>query len=526
MSPRNSRVSVPSEFSVGEKAKAEFWAWLVDGYAVFSSSADKRSGKSKLATEQRIVVVSKEEIKALIQEALRGNDQFRAHELLETASTPPPQVSNEMVRKSIRVGSGEYARLLYLKILERTSFADIIMKVLLASTKELVLKLKSQFYGHSFTVANRLDHLISLIETWVEDKPESRARAANWGSWGKERPLPTSQPIPANEWDIDEWSVPEGHRPTYYLEPFYQNQDIERVKTAFINFMLTDLLIKASGDDSDVVSSKLYEEFKEEWRNEMDKRFESLLYLCASVDQNSPDLLFTLGFYVTTSFNADRELELFAKYGQEEVMEFVNKLWLGGEPVGDTRKYEGITTSKEYKQEIASMPLDPETGRHLRVTIGTDVEFPVCIIRAKDPSSIEPEYLVTETPPALDKDKKLFESLLRKIADRIGYNDATKIKLLSRPFVPLSDSDFIKEAINKATGSEDFKDVNKLLMINNRFRDYAKITAFGEDLVLSTLRRYSVVSFYVNPDIWRLLPLVLENKNWITLVDEYLKNIT
>jgi len=38
----------------------------------------------------------------------------------------------------------------------------------------------------------------------------------------------------------------------------------------------------------------------------------------------------------------------------------------------------------------------------------------------------------------------------------------------------------------------------------------------------SSIRRRSVVSFYVNEDVWRFLPLAIKGKNWISIADAYL----
>ena len=83
----------------------------------------------------------------------------------------------------------------------------------------------------------------------------------------------------------------------------------------------------------------------------------------------------------------------------------------------------------------------------------------------------------------------------------------------------------IPKALEKANSPEDFRAINNLLMLKNLYIDYMKIIEFGEQVITSTLKQRSVVSLYINNDLWRMIPLVLEQKNWITLVDEYLKDL-
>ena len=162
------------EFQLKEKPTAELWAWLLEGYAV--------SSLSKTKSDRKIEVLSKDDVKNAIQVALRNSDSERAQELLDIASSPNETVSQSMVRKSIRVSPGEYVKLLYLKMFERTSFADIMMKVLTVPCKEFVKELLKE---NQPAAAEKLNHLAVVIESWEREKPESRANIAEWGDWTK-----------------------------------------------------------------------------------------------------------------------------------------------------------------------------------------------------------------------------------------------------------------------------------------------------------------------------------------------------
>jgi hypothetical protein len=512
----------PREFPTKKKAEAEFWAWLTEGYTILTDSVAS-SGETK--SERKIIVLPKDEIKSAIQDAMKKNNLTLAQDLLEVASRPSEGSSDDMVRKSLRVGSGEYVKLLYVKILERTSFADVIMEVLLKPCKRVVENLKSQFYGCSYSVAKRLDHLLTTVEAWETEKPESRARMAELGEWNRRRILGVSQPetvTSANEWDMHEAPVADGTKPFAWLSPYcprdlLEKERLEKMKTAFSRFVLSDLMLKASGGDYVKPVSGLFDEFKESWKKQIDREFPEQVGVRATVENQG--LLFTISFMVAASFNVKKEQEFFDKYGEEEVKDFVNRILLGGVPLSKNMRYEGITNSEEYKHLVDSHSVVDPT--YFNIYVGTELLVPCCRVTVKEPENFELD-LISDTPSLTEKDKKQGEYLLRKIAEKIGRSEWIKEKLTDIHISSLAKM-LMPEAIEKASGPNDYKEINSLMMIANKLNGYHTIMNFSEELVESTLRHHSVVSFYVNADLWRLIPLVLEDKNWMTLIDEYLK---
>lgn len=528
---------IQREFDLKKKTEAEFWAWLTEGH-IFVTDFPESSNEAK--PERKIVVLSKEDIKLKIQDAMKKNDRERLQELLEIASKSPEGISNDMVRKSTRVGSGEYVKLFYVKILERTSFADVIMKLLLKPCKAKVEELKSKFYGHSFSIANKLDHLMKAIDEWEKEKPESRASIAEWGKPIRLGSFPRALPKRANEWDNPEAPIPEGGKPFSWITPFYpphlqQKKEQHRLRAAISRYALTDLMTKVSGGDHSDTMGEILDEFKEEWKQQIVKDFPESFGLRATIEGQDPNLLFTFYFAVVTPFNANRELELFDKYGQEEVKEFVNRILLtAGDLLPANGRYEGITNSKKYKNLVDPREVEEAKYGSFNVYIGTDVEFPCCRIIVISPKRFEIES-VSDLPKSFKNDGQQYKTMVLKLSEKIGrldlvekvkgYASESGSKELNQVHFSFLAKKVIPEAVRKASLPDDYRVINNLIMIENKFSDYQTIRRFAEDLVESTMRHYSVVSFYINKDLWRLVPLVLEGKNWIALVDKYLKEL-
>ena len=510
----------PQEFDLRKKAEAEFWAWLMDGYAV---SADTRNAKA----EPKMVVLSKDTIKSAIHEALKKSNSQRAQELLDAASKPAEEFNEAMIRKSIRVASGEYVRLLYLKMLERTSFADVLMKVLINPCKKMVKELKHHYSGNQLSAGNKLDHLLNAIEQWEKEKPESRANVAEWGDWMKSdyrirKMTKDREPIPANEWDTTEVTVPVENKLYTSITPFYgqsllNEKDLEKVKAAFCRFTLTDLTIKASGGDLSKPVSGLFYEFKDEWAQKIEgEPFVKQIGLNAFIDKASEDkvLFFGLYFSLTTEFDAKRELDLFSKYGEDKVIEFINRVkLLPGQP------YKGITNSEQYKNWVASSPSDD--SHQFYIMIGTDVRLTCCKISASTPGRFEMDW-PPNMPSVLENYRQQFEVLLQSVAEKVGFENAHKEEP-TYPRLAIAARELIPKAIDKASSPDDYRVINNLLTFKNLYYDYQTIIDFGEQVTMSSLKHHSVVSFYINSDLWRLVPIVLEGTNWIKLADDYLE---
>jgi hypothetical protein len=511
------------EFSISERSKAELWAWLTGGYAVSLDSAKRKA-------EHKITVLSKDAVKTAIQEALSRSDSEVAQELLDAASKPDEEASNEIVRKSVRVLPGEYVKLLYVKMQERSSFADVMMKVLKDPCKEMAGQFKSQLDGKQSQAASRINHLLEVIDRWEKEKPESRAQVAEWGDLSqKAGSIRVSEPYKeqrANDWEELEDSIEIENTSHMMVTPYYtkslmEPKRIEAIESAFSRLALTDLLIKSAGGDITKPVNKLYYEFKDLWIGDLKEKSISDQFTIYAVTQNNnvkQEIFFDVYFQLSTFFTAEREMSLFSKYGEEIVNEFVErvKLYKGATNCFLSEgQYRGITNSDRWKSGL-------EDGSHL--PIGTAIEFNCTKIFASNRKGFGRDSDWPSThPEIMDNNKQQFDLILHRIAEKIGFTQFLDQKSEYLDLACKADQ-LIAKALDKASTPEDYREINNLLTLKNIYWDYREIIEYIEEVVMSTMNHHSVVSFYVNNDLWRLVPLVLEQKNWATLVDDYLKS--
>lgn len=517
------------EFSISDRAKAEFWAWLCEGYSVSANM-------NKMKTNRKLIVLPKEAVKTAIREALSSNDSEKAQELLDIASKPDEELSDLTVRKSIRVSPGEYVKLLYLKMKEKTSFADVIMKVLNNPCKRMVEELRIEFLEKKLPTT-RLGHLAKIIDSWEKEKPESRSDIAQWGDWVKSSYRMSQQgrnkrPVAANKWDVNEFPIDLEKKSYLSITPFYSKSVVDEkyeseLKEAFRRFAMTDLTIKASGKDLGKPTNKLFYEFKHEWMQQLDENpLLDQISFNAFIDNASEkqELFFGMCFQSYTWVNGKRELDLFSKYNEEEVKQFIDRVKMFEYPAYSvTGHFNGITNTKEYKDWVVNFPLDDydDNDGKFKVQIGTEINVTCCVITASDPNCYESDW--PDIPPVLEQYRQTFELLLNELAEKVSFERVYKDDP-TYPKLAMAAGRLIPKAIQKASSPEDYRAVNNLLMLKNLYTDYMKIIEFGELVVTSTLKHRYVVSFYINSDLWRMIPLVLEQKNWVTLVDEYLNN--
>ena len=514
---------VPLEFSDEERAVAELWAWLVEGFAVSAEHGKKRA-------DRKIIVLSKDAVKNAIRSALNSNDSERAQELLDVASKPDEGLSESMIRKSVRVSPGDYVKLLYLKMKEGTSFADVMMKVLTDPCKKAVEELTVHFREKQLPLPRRLAYLSQVIDSWEKEKPESRASIAEWGDWTKSiYRLQGQKPVAANNWDVHQLTVPIETRSYIEITPFYpksiaDEKYLEKIKEALCRFAMTDLAIKSSGGDLSKPASKLFYEFKNEWIQDLEKKpFLEQISINAYIDNSSEKQELFFGIYteLMTWVSAKRELDLVSKYGETEVKEFIDRVKRFEYPSFSVNgHFNGITNSEEYKNCVASFPIDDSNDAHFAVQIGTEIALTCCKITACGTEGFESDW--PKIPPILEKYRQQFASLTKETAEKAGFKTTFEHDP-TFPRIATDASQLVAKAVDKASTPEDYRAVNNLLTLKNLYRDYMTIIEFGEMVAMGTLKHHSVVSFYINSDLWRVVPLVLQQKHWATLVDEYFR---
>jgi hypothetical protein len=261
---------------------------------------------------------------------------------------------------------------------------------------------------------------------------------------------------------------------------------------------------------------RTYEEvFQAKWRTGIEESVPQGIALKPAPDSKDPNTVMftpTLGYY--DSLNEHQTRKLFEKYGEEAVLALASSLHQSQ----DAEAY-GELVRKLTESEIP----------HL--TISWEVELPAASATVKGPNSIDVDVAPdTTVDRRISEDDMVLWSVIEQVAKRVGLNpnaffsrehDAARQGSVA---ASTSLTDFVKLATKTASTPEDFSNIRTITSVRNRILSYRKVSSFIEELVRQTLTRRSVVSFYVNTDVWRLLPLVMENKNWLSLAEDFLKS--
>ncbi len=478
-----SMLELPKIFPASERDKAEFWAWLSEQYLIrVRSDQLPKSGEK----EGRFRIVSKEDLRQLIGEALETDDQGWADELLQLASGSQ-QIGKEIVRKSIRVQKGEYLKMLYVKLIENSSFSDVILKLLQRPARSYVSALRSKLSHASRSVDLRLDHLFSQIDTWDKAKPESRTRSVDLAST-----------------ILDET----GYIPAQY------SLKLDDIKPAVSSYALGEVERKILRPGMQYLRKIYEEEFQARWRSGIEESVPQGIALKPTPSpSDSNAVLFTplLNYYEV--LDERQTQKLFEKYGEDTVLAFASSFHAGKE-------------SEAYGENIHKLI----ENEKLDLTISWEVELPSFSASVQGPSSISEDATPNiSMDRCISEDDMILWNIIEKVAKKVGLKpnalfsrerDAGRQGTVAgSPHL----TDFVKLATKNASDPEDFSDIRMITTVRNRILSYQKVKSFVEDLILQTLARRSVVSFYVNTDVWRLIPIVMESKNWLTLADEFLK---
>jgi len=480
------------------KQEVEFWAWLTESYIL----PDPLDFGSSRKGSKGFRLVSTEEIKQLIADAFDKGDSLMAEKLLEIASELLP-MSDEIIRKSIRLRTGEYLKLLYIKLLEETSFSDVIVKILMPYTKEYLESFKSKWKDKLTNSSDRVEHLLSLIESWDDMSPESRTRAVDMGL-----------------------SLYEGIND---IQPDYPYK-LEEVNTALSDFIISELERKLLYDGGAIYRerSRVYDEFEKMWRSELEENPLAYISLNVYIDHSNANiLLFNPKARLSRHLTDEEQLNLFDTYGERDVVGFIRlfNVYSGTEKVD----YRGSLSDEEIR----------------RIYFWIDVDLPMCSVTIENANNYNVSCLLQSgfiENIRLDSNKlmSLVTSLGKSIEiDTSSYfakDDERFLRSMKEnesefdTFVPLIDYarsstwiEFLKLATRLAKPS-DFITIKNINSYRNRILNYGIVKTFITDLVDASVKRRSVVSFYVSKDVWRFLPLLLKEKDWYTMADLYLSS--
>ncbi|MCW4045249.1 MAG: hypothetical protein NWE94_07010 [Candidatus Bathyarchaeota archaeon] len=474
-------------FSATQEREAEFFAWLTDRRVISETQTTKASSRSSKGFQ----VVPIEKIKELISDAFEKHDNTTVNRLLEVATQQQP-LSKELIRKSMRVGSGEYLKLWYVKLLEKTSFSDVIVRMLIPIAKDYLAAYEKKYQKELSEKSERLGHLFSLLESWSALSPESRERAVDMGFVDVELP---SEVVPN------------------------YTSDVDNIKDVLSRFILGEL--ERSLFHPLKHKNKVYEEFKKGWSSELEENPLSKLGLEVSIDPNDTNrIVFTPNVVLSKSLTKEDQEKLFEKYGEVDVIDFITEFMSQSQKEA---KYYGHMTDDELTE----------------ICIHRQVNLPPCLATVRGPHEFEVKGIAS---PAITEKLVQYSIRLRGLIEDLGkridinvYNFFVAEYKVLRELPPEKDAEipfvfarsetlnnFLKLATKLAKDAEDFLYVKEINSYRNQILDTKKVQNFICNLVESSISRRSVVSFYVNADVWRFLPLAMEGKNWITIADTYL----
>ena len=473
-------------FPPERRAEALLAAWLTDSIALTDSELGAGADASTLR------IVSRIELKTHIERAFEKGDQKTADSLLAlAASTQGP--SSEMVRKSIRMGPGEYLSLYRLKLRKGASFSDIITEV---STPRILSFLRERIdpgigvvTGGGGVAKKRFEHIVAELRSWSQKKPESRTKEPDW-----EADLPGM--IAKYPYRVDE------------------------VKEAYLGMVFRELDDKMQHMEYNYPEGKdnIYQHFRAIWKRDIEEDVVASTFLESSLGDKGN----TIHFTPVVSPNGrvrfeDKELEdLFDAYGEQEVRSFANTM------------DEISGTPEKFKQ----------TDRESRVVyFRMEVKLPVFAVRETGPDQFEVECIEKKAfAQKLAWDAAALEEAVKQEALRLEQNPNSYFKQEYDEYYGretgegrvrkslgeiLATSDnltrLIRLATKLASAPEDFAEVQRLTRMRTRVRGYSMVLEFLESLVRSSVENHNVISFYVNADVWRAMPLALQGTNWIEL---------
>ena len=485
-------MNIPKDLS---KKEIEFWSWLTESYVLpdpLEFTPSKKVSKYQLVTT--------EEIRQLIADAFdKGNTQL-ADSLLEIASKREV-LSDELVRKSSRLKTGEYLKLLYIKLLEETSFSEIIIKILMPYSRNYLDSFSRKYTEYISQHKDRINHLYKLIDKWDEMSPESRSRAVDMGLQDFEgtKDIPIDYPY-----------------------------KLEEAKNYLPDFYLGELDRKLQFTDGAVYrpKTKVNAEFEKRWRDELDEYPLGNIILNVSINEkDNNQLLFKPTVRLSRNLDYDELMKLFEEYGENNVVGYINlfTVYVGGKQVDYLNTFE----LKEYDH----------------VFFWTDIDLPSCQVTIRDAENYEIEFIEqTDYSENLYRDHYVLDRMVESLCKKIGIDHANSLEkdkkqlqkdlekgrneLYSLHQYMRSDTwnNFLKLTTRLAE-PEDFQSIKKISTYRNQILNYFKVEDLIYNLVTSSINRRSVVSFYVNTDVWRFLPLVLKEQDWFNIAELYLASL-
>jgi hypothetical protein len=297
---------------------------------------------------------------------------------------------------------------------------------------------------------------------------------------------------------------------------------LDDIKKTLSRFVIGELEREFSGSIH-YRRTEVYEEFKREWSKELSENPLNYMTLEVSIDPADTNrVVFTPKVYLMKRLTVEYQEKLFEKYGEADVVDFVGQYM---QAASDEEKelYTGLTAEGDLHE----------------ITIHREITLPSCSAYVKDPSHFEVEQPSQDILlKRIEKDSMQLNALIKALGKRLEVNvgnffvkefehmrqmgredDYVAATMLARSGTL---TDFLKIATKLAKTTDDFSMIGMINSLRNRIIDDRIVQDFVSDLVDSSIKRRSVVSFYVSRDVWRFLPMAIKGRDWITIADNYL----
>lgn len=469
---------------IGDKDTADFLGWLFDHYPVpctLLNGLDEGFPNDS----KNFALLSESKLKEMISKAVDKGHQDAVDRLLEIASQKH-DISDEITRRSIRVKSGEYLKLLTVKLVNRTSFSQVMISILQPKALARISELKESLTGMTHETKDRLDHLQNLVEKWVEITPDARSRAVTIGPRSAE--------------------LAEQNIVTYDILRDQKSQRPEYGKPVLVDYALFSTETKLREDFSHNELESIYSEFREKWRHDLQEGIWDCIYFVPEINGgNTAELIFRPRIELLEPIDVQTQGNLLRKFSEDAIIHFMNVL---------------DSSRKREDRKIGSLG---EEDEHILLLIN----LPACTVRIQSVDEFDVECLpdswlegvlsrhaslIRDQVAALEKDIGIHLSgLISKYVDN-------RNRLLERSGF----SDFIKIATNGAKDPGDYVLIREISNSLKRLASYEGLNDIIISVLASILGRGSVVSLYVSEDTWRFIQLILKDNDWVSLVNDYL----
>jgi len=456
-------MSFRSTFTKKEKDEAKFWAWLTNRFVIPFSLLEELETEDLGAD---YLLSTRDEIKKYVSLAFQKGNHAVADKLFDLIQTN--EDDEDLVRKSMRVGKGEYIKLFCLKISEEISFSKILIKIL----TEPVAKFLNEFYEtYGNSLSDKLQHLINVNNRWYLDTPEPRIR------------------------DVD-WNI------NNIYDYFFTEHKFNDLSNELSTFLLMELRIKESLDYLEEGPSDIFKEFLNEWEKQVFEKYFMKFELIPIVNEGC--LEFTLHHNSYAVIDEQRERELFFKYEDYPVISFIQIFHLeGGE--SSEGKYNGLNNSNDqFKQ----------------VLIGSKTVIGKYKVITKSSKEIEIQIDEDYYQNTLSKYKEKFNQLKRSYILYNNIYDRKEVENIDLDHFFFEWDELISNVIDKGDLYE-YNIVSTMFKINNIIRTLWSIIDRGKQYIEREVIKYPVISYYINKDLSLVLLIVLKERDLYKLIEEY-----